>query len=264
MLAKILSGFIFLLVACPLHLHAQTADSLLTSDIVIPSENTPDDYQASWKRTVMPVSLIGIGAIGLAPGFIRHGSHEVTRSIMELRGNSSPVSVDDYLQYLPVAGAVLLGTTGIQARHSLLDRTLITATSYATLGVLTKAGKILIDERRPQYEERNSFPSGHSAVAFMGAELMRIEYGGWYGVGAYTLAAGIGFMRMYNGKHWLHDVVAGAGVGILSARIGEWSCCLWNKLLDRQKKKPVSAFTLTPLYNPCGNTFYGFSMGCTF
>lgn len=55
----------------------------------------------------------------------------------------------------------------------------------------------------------------------MGAELVRIEYGGWYGAGAYAVAAGVGFMRMYNGRHWLHDVVAGAGVGILSARIGE-------------------------------------------
>ena len=55
----------------------------------------------------------------------------------------------------------------------------------------------------------------------MGAELVRMEYGGWYGIGAYTIAVGVGFMRMYNGRHWLHDVVAGAGVGILSARVGE-------------------------------------------
>ena len=48
-----------------------------------------------------------------------------------------------------------------------------------------------------------------------------IEYGGGSGAGAYAVAAGVGFMRMYNGRHWLHDVVAGAGVGILSARIGE-------------------------------------------
>lgn len=53
--------------------------------------------------------------------------------------------------------------------------------------------------------------SGHTATVFIGAELVRIEYGGWYGAGAYTIATGVAFMRMYNGRHWLHDVVAGAG-----------------------------------------------------
>ena len=59
----------------------------------------------------------------------------------------------------------------------------------------------------------------------MGAELVRIEYGEdypWLAVGAYTIATATGALRVYNNHHWLSDVVAGAGVGILSARIGYW------------------------------------------
>ncbi len=98
----------------------------------------------------------------------------------------------------------------------------------------------------------------------MGAELVRIEYGGWYGVGAYAVATTVGFMRMYNGKHYFHDVVAGAGVGILSARIGEWSGQLWHKLLAKRKKKTDAAFVLTPIASPFEGGYYGVSMACVF
>ena len=51
---------------------------------------------------------------------------------------------------------------------------------------------------------------------------------------------------MYNGRHWLHDVVAGAGVGILSARVGEWSCRLWQKSFKQMERKKTTLF-LRPL-----------------
>ena len=51
---------------------------------------------------------------------------------------------------------------------------------------------------------------------------MRMEYGPYWGAAAYTLATGVAFLRIYNRWHYFSDVVAGAGVGILCAHIGEW------------------------------------------
>lgn len=222
------------------------------------------NYNFKWKQTILPVSLIGVGAITLAPTFIRDGSHELTHAVMDIRGDRKRQKFDDYVQYVPAIGALGLGCLGVKARHNLAERALITGTSYAAYAVLTKGAKICIDEKRPQFDDDNSFPSGHTAHAFMGAELVRIEYGGWYAVGAYTIATGVGFMRMYNGEHWFHDVVAGAGVGILSARIGEWSCCLWQKLLYRKKKNTNKDFVFTPIASPMNGGYYGVSMGCVF
>ena len=36
------------------------------------------------------------------------------------------------------------------------------------------------------------------------------------------MAVATSALRVYNNHHWLSDVIAGAGVGILSARIGYW------------------------------------------
>ena len=71
----------------------------------------------------------------------------------------------------------------------------------------------------------------------MGAELMREEYGNAWGAGAYVIAGGVAFLRMYNDRHWLNDVIAGAGVGILAARIGYWLLPLERKLFRWEKKK---------------------------
>jgi membrane-associated phospholipid phosphatase len=93
-------------------------------------------------------------------------------------------------------------------------------------------------ENRPDGSNRLSFPSGHTACAFMSAEFLRQEYkdvSPWYGIAGYAAAAGTGFLRMYNNKHWLSDVVAGAGVGIISTRLSYWIYPVIKKKLFKDK-----------------------------
>ncbi len=57
----------------------------------------------------------------------------------------------------------------------------------------------------------------------MTATMFTKEYGHkspWVGVGAYSVATATGLMRMANNKHWLSDVLTGAGIGILSTEVG--------------------------------------------
>lgn len=241
----------------PLHGQQKECDSLYVDSRCV------ENYRFKWKQTILPVSLISAGAVALAPSFIRNGSRSITNSVIDLRRGNKRLEFDNYIQYLPVAGSLMIGCTGIKAKHSLRDRAFIVATSYATLAVFTNIPKFCIDEKRPEFVGHNSFPSGHTATVFMGAELVRIEYGGWYGVGAYTIAAGVGFLRMYNGRHWFHDVVAGAGVGILSARVGEWSAQLWQKIFQKSGKSDYN-FVFTPVATPMSGGYCGFTMGCYF
>ncbi len=229
----------------------------------IPKEYKANNYDFKWKQIILPASLIGLGGFALAPTKVNDWSRDLRNGITDLRGNKRRQRFDDYVQYAPMAGALFLGCTGIKSRHRFWERTLILGTSYAALGVLTKGAKICIHEDRPDLSGDDSFPSGHTARAFMGAELVRIEYGKWYGLGAYAIAGCVGFMRLYNSKHYVHDVVAGAGIGILSARIGEWSACLWQKALSRKKRKEAHV-AFTPIVSPSYGGHYGFYVGCTF
>jgi membrane-associated PAP2 superfamily phosphatase len=77
-----------------------------------------------------------------------------------------------------------------------------------------------------RYEKANeglydSFPSGHAAAAFSLATVVALQYRHhpWVPVVAYTLAAGVGLSRMTEDRHWASDVLVGAVIGHLVARL---------------------------------------------
>ena len=144
-------------------------------------------------------------------------------------------AVDDCLQYVPVAAAVGLDFCGVEARHELRERIAVAATAYTALTVAAGSLKLMVSERRPDGSDSNSFPSGHAARAFMGAELVRSEYGWQWGAGAYAVATGVAVLRVTGDHHYLYDVVAGAAIGVLSARLAYWLLPYERRLMGWDK-----------------------------
>ena len=95
--------------------------------------------------------------------------------------------------------------------------------SVAIMAASVKAAKSGISSPRPDGSDNRSFPSGHSAWAFMGATAVANELGGtsgWYPFGAYLLATAVQVERVADRHHYPSDVAAGAGIGILSTQLG--------------------------------------------
>ena len=130
--------------------------------------------------------------------------------------------VDDGLQYVPFAAAVGLDFCGVEARHPLRERIALAATAYTALTGVAGGLKLTVSEWRPDDSDDRSFPSGHAARAFAGAELVRSEYGWPWGVAAYAVATGVSVLRVAGDHHYVHDVLAGAAIGVLSARLAYW------------------------------------------
>lgn len=132
------------------------------------------------------------------------------------------VKYDDYFQYAPIVGVYALDLVGIKAKHNLRDRTIVMATSYLLMSATIQTMKHTINVQRPDGSNMKSFPSGHTATVFTGSHILFKEYKDtcpWIAVGAYGIAAATGILRMTNNKHWLSDVVTGAGIGILSVEV---------------------------------------------
>ncbi|MCH5222125.1 MAG: phosphatase PAP2 family protein [Muribaculaceae bacterium] len=219
---------------------SEQSDSLKTT-------NYYNDYQFKSAQLVLPVSLMAVGTYGVYNTTMKKYRDDVKDGMEKLRGDHY-FHADDYVQYLPMAAYLGLGAIGAKAKHPFRERFVAGATAYLSLGIITNVAKHSFKEKRPDTNARNSFPSGHTATVFMGAELMRIEYGNYWGLGAYTVATAVGFLRMYNNRHWFNDVLAGAGVGIISARIGYWMLPLWRKWFKWDKNLQVVAMPSYDIY----------------
>ena len=192
--------------------HAQYRSGADSSAVAEPA------FRAS--QLIAPGVLIGSG---VAIHCFAHESwdYAVNGRFSEWRGSSPLTEVDDWIQYAPYVMDLGLALTGVPAESSFLDRTIECAISVIALTAVTRTMKAAIHSPRPMGDAR-SFPSGHSGTVFTGAELVRMEYGWGWGAGAYAIATATAVMRMYNGAHWLSDVLAGAGIGILCAHVGRW------------------------------------------
>lgn len=211
-----------LLLACTLTF-SQESTPALHSDSTTATHNsdTVKRQPFTWRSTVIPATLLAYGVAALEFDWFKDWNEAVKKEIWTDAPHKQ-VHFDNYLQWSPAVTTLALGIAGVKGEHNLTDRLFILGMAELIQSSVVASVKKISNETRPNGGGNESFPSGHTSNAFTGAEFMRLEYRGrspWYGVLGYTLAATTGFLRMYNNKHWLSDVVASAGTGILSTNL---------------------------------------------
>ncbi len=132
--------------------------------------------------------------------------------------------IDDYTQFFGPAMVVGLKLGGYEGRSDWPRLLASAAMSYGIMAAFVNGIKYTAKEMRPDGTSANSWPSGHTATAFVGATLLHKEYGltrsPWWSVAGYGVATATGVMRVLNNRHWVSDVMSGAGIGILSTELG--------------------------------------------
>ena len=212
-------------------------------------------------QIIAPAVLVGSG---LAIHFAAHESWDasIRNYVLENTAGCNIAPFDDYIQYVPMTLHLGLGLTGIKSRHGIWDRMIESALAHAVCGVIMLPSKTLFHTLRPNEANYMSFPSGHTAFSFTGAELTRMDYGWAWGAGAYAVSSTVAFMRIYRNWHWLSDVLAGAGVGILAAQAGGWLLEPVKRLLGIRTGGSTD-LALVPVCDPFSRTA-GLSFGMTF
>ena len=92
----------------------------------------------------------------------------------------------------------------------------LTYTLGATLAATT-ALKSLIHEQRPDGSGNDSFPSGHTAIAFAAARFIDKRYASEASPYLYAAAGLAALARVKADKHYAKDVLVGAGLGYAAA-----------------------------------------------
>jgi membrane-associated phospholipid phosphatase len=162
---------------------------------------------------------------------------------------------------VPAAAVYGLNIAGIKGQNNLVDRSIIYGMSNLIANGIGFGVKYFGIQERPDKSDKHSFPSGHTAEAFVSAEFLHQEYKQrvhWTVIaGGYAMATSVSYLRMYHNKHWLSDVVAGAGIGMASTRFAYYLYPIFKHVLFGSKKVKQSALIL-PTYQSGG--IYGLSM----
>lgn len=236
--------------------HFLIAQTNLKDTIV--AKDTIQNLKFNYKQLIIPSVLIGYGLIGIESDQIKDFNAEIKEEVNE--NIDGKFTVDDILQYAPAAAVYGLNACGIEGKNNLKDRSIILASSYLMMSVTVLALKDITKVERPDGSSNNSFPSGHTATAFAGAEFLWQEYKDksiWYGISGYLVASATGVFRIVNDRHWFTDVAAGAGIGILSTKAAYWIYPYVNRKLfsPKKAKENKTSSIIMPFYN-------GKQMGC--
>ena len=152
--------------------------------------------------------------------------------------------IDNVLQYTPMAASFVLKIAGVKGRSTWEKRIIKSAGTFVLCAGTTYALKHAIHSTRPDGTDNQSFPSGHTAVAFCGATVLHKEYGKvspWISVAGYTVATITAVDRVRRNRHHWGDVAAGAAIGWLSAEASYW---IVDKIMGKKKKKTPDGQTI--------------------
>ncbi|UYQ94543.1 phosphatase PAP2 family protein [Chitinophaga horti] len=238
-------GFLALLLCQGTLAQAQlNPDTVQPANIMV-NQSKPDTFRVpppirySRQQLFVPVGLVVSGILTNA-----NGDDAIKMEIKEMRNvnmRDFSTKIDNYLQYSPVVIAYGLDALGVKSRNPVIERSLILAKGAVLNYVTVNALKRVTRQLRPDETTYNSWPSGHTANAFAAATFLSEEYKHrfkWMPYAAYGLASTVGALRIANNRHYISDVLAGAGFGYLSMKVAYWTHQYrWSK--KHRKSYPV-------------------------
>ena len=208
----------------------------------------------------IPTAMITYGAISLGNNGIRKMDFSVRDHLVEKNALWNQ-NWDNYMLYSPAVAAFGMKLCGVESTHKTTDMIILYALSSILNNGIVEGTKRITARERPDCSNRLSFPSGHTSNAFVAAEFLHQEYKNqsvWISAGGYGMASLIAVARVYNNKHWISDVLTGAGIGILSTKIVYWTYPCLQGAVNRKNKTNVF---FSPSYNE-GN--WGINFSCNF
>lgn len=210
------------------------------------------EYRFQPKSLILPASLITVGAVGTAIDGM-NDFHLFSR-----RDSVKQIRIDDYMEWGMLGWVFVCDLMG-KEKHNWVDQLCLVMISEGLNAGMTRAVKYAVNERRPDGGP-HSFPSGHTANAFLGAHIAYKEFKDSSPVLAYSgyaLATFVACSRLYNNRHWVADVVAGAGFGILSVELA-YLCYfpVRNAIARKINLKKSDRLVIAPTLNEQGGGFY--------
>ena len=168
-----------------------------------------------FKQNIVPLTLIGSGLIIN----YAHGSLSKESIQENIRGglDGFQTNVDEFTWFIPGLTMYAADLFKVKSKNDAFTQTKYLGVALITNTAITYGLKKITNEERPN-GEGDSFPSGHTSNAFVMATVLFYEFmdsNPWIAYSGFAFATTTGVLRVMNDKHWVSDVLVGAGIGML-------------------------------------------------
>lgn len=224
------TSILALLLAClALSAHAQQTDSLYLAQI----EQMMDSLQRE-QQVRQAVSDYEVKLLREETRFHYDGTLSLLTGLVQVKTNNSFIDRDGRGKYyamdysgnacslLPMAAAYSLKFLGVESRSKYPRFLTASVMSYGFAYGISEVLKHSVEEVRPDRPDTHSFPSSHTALAFAGATFLNREFGHhspWISVAGYATATLTEYFRLHTNKHYVNDILMGAGIGVVSTNL---------------------------------------------
>jgi hypothetical protein len=213
----------------PLTVPAYTADTArqitqmkrLAAAVATQSRNVRSNYsptdgeRLSVRRLILPAGMTALGIFAS-----KSDRYRDIFPVVRTNPHDRRTPFDDVAQVIIAPSLFLFDLLG-EEKNSPADQFFITLLSYGIMTIPVRLVKYYYDSPRP-YGGDNSFPSGHTAAAFVGSHMIYREFqhsSGAIAYSGYAMGTLVACMRVVHDKHWVSDVLAGAGIAILATEL---------------------------------------------
>ncbi len=205
----------------------------------IPLNNKYDSEYLSLRKNIVPAGLIAASLVIEFSGIKEQWQDAIP---------DTHTHIEDYLQYTPVVILYGADLAGVKHKNTVFNLTKYLIIAEVTTSLLTQLIKNVTGVTRPN-SGSYSYPSGHTSQSFSCASVLFNEFietnkpVAWSG---YLFAVTTGTLRVTNNKHWVPDVLAGAGLAIIVTNLVYY----FHPLRNWDPFHPNKSMSIIPRINP--------------
>lgn len=198
----------------------------------------PTLFESVWAPVTL--SLISID-------LMRDSAKYGLQTLLRQPFNNYHTQLDDYIQYAPVVIMYSADLFKVPAKNTVWNQTKYLIISEALTSGVVQALKYSLKIQRPNNGAFNSYPSGHTSQAFVQSQVLYNEFKSTNKAIAYSgflFSIPTGALRIVNNRHWVPDVLLGAGIAMLVTNLVYYFEPLknWNPFNQKKRKTELGFF----------------------
>jgi len=203
-----------------------------------------------FSRAWVPLGL-SIISVDLMRDSTKYGLQKLARSFV---ADTFRTHVDDYIHYAPILMMYTADLCGVPAKNNVWNQTKYLIMSEAITSGIVWSLKIGLGIPRPDSGTKNAYPSGHTSQAFVQSQVLYNEFretAPLLAASGHLFSITTGALRVLNNRHWVPDVLLGAGIGILVTNVIYYLEPLknWNPFQKKRSNLNQLDLSFTPSFN---------------